>query len=242
MRLLLCLLILVLSSASPGYGADEALQVVRDARQVLQEMLAANKGCAPATLLEQSEAVAIFPAVLKAGLIVGGRYGRGVLLMRGEGFSWKDPLLLELVGGSLGWQAGAASVDLILLFGSADRATRMLDGKLTLNADVGLTAGPVGSEFKLLDQQAIKERIFVYSRTKGVFAGISIEGASLSFDSEANRSYYHLAAVTPQQILAGDLGQRPIAGRRLQVELADYLRRKSACPVPQPKPVAPSPP
>jgi len=231
MRLLLCLLLLFW--AAPAYPATDPVQVVRDARQVLNEMLAVQDGCAPAVLIGQAEAVAIFPAVVKAGLIVGGRYGQGVLLLHDQGPEWKDPLLLELVGGSLGAQAGAASVDLILVFGSGDLVTRMLNGKIALNADVGMTAGPLGDNFRQLDAEALRDRIFVYTRTKGVFAGVSIEGASLSVDQQSNSAYYGVDGISSGKILAGDLAERPLAGQRLQKELSDYLKRNLGCPIPQ---------
>jgi lipid-binding SYLF domain-containing protein len=145
----------------------------------------------PPSLFKDAQGVAIFPGVIKAGFIVGGRFGRGVFLVREMGDSWSPPKFVTITGGSLGWQVGAQSTDLVLLFKTRPSVERILKGKakLTLGADLAVAAGPVGRQAEAATDAQLRAEIYSYSRTRGLFAGLALEGAALVVDSTATDEY-----------------------------------------------------
>jgi lipid-binding SYLF domain-containing protein len=148
------------------------------------------KGIPPA-LFKDAQGVAIFPGVIKAGFLIGGRFGRGVFMVREMGNSWGPPLFVTITGGSLGLQAGAQSTDLVLLFKSRASVDRILKGKakVTLGADLAVAAGPVGRQAEAATDAQLRAEIYSYSRTRGLFAGLALEGAALNVDSAATEAY-----------------------------------------------------
>jgi lipid-binding SYLF domain-containing protein len=148
------------------------------------------KGIPPA-LFKDAQGVAIFPGVLKAGFLVGGRFGRGILLVREKDDSWGPPTFLKIRGGSVGFQVGAQSTDLILLFKTKESVERILKGKgkLTLGADLAVAAGPVGRQAEAATDAQLRAEIYSYSRSRGLFAGLALEGAGLLADPAATEDY-----------------------------------------------------
>lgn len=144
MRATLFCILLLLSSSAPVRAADDSVQTVRDARTVLLEIGKIPEQGIPSSLLHRAHALAVIPHMFKAGFFVGGRYGRGLLLVRQPGGDWSSPVFIELVGGSLGWQIGAQESDLVLVFKTAKSVAGIFAGKVTLGADAGVAAGPVG--------------------------------------------------------------------------------------------------
>ncbi len=144
-----------------------------------------------ASLFKDAQGVAIFPGVFKAGFVVGGRFGRGVFLVREMGDSWSPPKFLTLTGGSFGLQAGAQSTDVVLLFKTRASVDRILKGKakVTLGADLAVAAGPVGRQAEAATDAQLRAEIYSYSRSRGLFAGLALEGAALSVDSTATDEY-----------------------------------------------------
>ena len=165
---------------------------VASAAEVLQALSAVPFQGIPRTLLQDAQGIAIIPDVLKAGFVIGGRRGHGVVLVRGPGGVWSNPVFLTLTGGGIGWQIGIQSTDLVLVFKTRPGLDRILQGKgkLTLGADVAVAAGPVGRQVEAGTDGRLQAEIYSYSRSRGLFAGVSVEGAGLRVDTDANDSFY----------------------------------------------------
>ena len=169
--------------------AQEA-EIIRDSINVLDRFMAIPEEEIPPKILSECEAIAIFPHTIKAGFIIGGRYGKGVLLLKNDEGVWSNPIFLKLIGGNIGWQIGAESVDLILVFKSYEKAKDILDGKFTLGADAAVAAGPLGRDAEASTDIKLKSEIYSYSKSKGLFIGISLDGTMLKVDNEAMRRFY----------------------------------------------------
>lgn len=169
--------------------AQEA-EIIRDSINVLDRFMAIPEEEIPPKILSECEAIAIFPHTIKAGFIIGGRYGKGVLLLKNDEGVWSNPIFLKLIGGNIGWQIGAESVDLVLVFKSYEKAKDILDGKFTLGADAAVAAGPVGRDAEASTDIKLKSEIYSYSKSKGLFIGISLDGTMLKVDNEAMRRFY----------------------------------------------------
>jgi lipid-binding SYLF domain-containing protein len=205
-------------------------EIVLTASDVLRELSKVPDHGIPNKLLREASAVAIFPGVIKAGFVIGGRHGRGVIAIRHEDGSWSNPLLISITGGSIGFQAGAESTDLVLIFRSHRGIDAFLSGrgKLKLGADVSIAAGPVGRESGAATDGRLKSEIFSYSRSRGLFAGASLSGSSLKPDFIANEIYYASEELTPKEILT----RTDIPVRESTQKLKDTLTELS--PPPQP--------
>jgi len=153
----------------------------------------------PSWLLARAEGIAIIPNVVKAGIIVGGRGGKGILVIRDSQGNWTNPVFLSLGGGSFGFQAGIETSDLILLFMNRHSVDGATGGKMTLGLDASIAAGPVGRLASAATDFGLSE-IYSYSRTKGLFGGISIDGSVLAVDSRANESFYDRPGVIGSEI------------------------------------------
>lgn len=184
--------LVVLMTTGPLRAASKEGEIL-DASYEVMEALAdiPLKGIPPA-LMRDAQGVAVFPGVIKAGFVIGGRYGRGVCLLREQGDSWSKPVFLTITGGGIGWQIGVQSTDLVLIFKTKNSVERILKGKnkVTLGADLGIAAGPVGRQAEAGTDAALKAEIYSYSRSRGLFAGLSLEGAALQYDAGATGSYY----------------------------------------------------
>ncbi len=203
-RLLIAYLLLLLLPAlgSPATAQNDETEKLRTSESVFAEMLDMRETGIPPNLLEDARAVAIIPGVVKAGFIVGGRRGRGVLLIRRDDASWSAPAFLTLTGGSFGLQAGVSSTDVILVFRNDGSVQSLVDGKVTLGGNVSVAAGPVGRNAEATTDARLKAEIYSYSRSRGAFAGVALEGASLNF-SESNNEAMYGADATPNSILYG---------------------------------------
>ncbi|HVK15333.1 MAG TPA: lipid-binding SYLF domain-containing protein [Fimbriiglobus sp.] len=166
------------------------LETLRSSAEVLDEFRDLYLKRIPPALLTEAEAVAVIPRVVKAGLLIGGRHGHGLVLHRTPGGGWSDPTFIRLTGASIGFQAGVESADVVLVFRSKKDVDRLLDGrrKLTLGADAAVAAGPLGREAGAGTDARLRAEIYSYSRSRGLFAGVSLAGAVLASDAEANQS------------------------------------------------------
>jgi lipid-binding SYLF domain-containing protein len=189
MTLLACGLLATCCGTS-AQAAMDAEGTVRDAAQVLYEITAIPARRIPTTLLRSAEAVAIVPGVVKIGFIAGIRRGRGVIIMKdGEG-EWTLPQFITLTGGSVGWQAGAQVTDVVLVFRTRRSAEGLLSGKLTLGADAAVAAGPVGREAEAATDLPLRSEILSYSRSRGLFLGVSLDGSVIEPDPTSHLMYY----------------------------------------------------
>lgn len=190
---------------------------VSTAANVLDEIMSVSARAIPVSLLANAQALVIIPDLLKGGFIVGVRHGHGVVVVRDEAGAWKPPSFVELTGGSVGWQAGIQATDVILVFKTKKSVEGLLNGKFTIGAGVSAAAGPVGREASAATDARLKAEILSYSRSRGLFAGVALDGSSIQIDSNANALYYQLAggnAAQPRQI--------PASAERLLQTIARY--------------------
>ena len=178
----LSLFTLSAASAAPPPPA----QTLADATTVLDELAAIPLKGIPPALLADAHGVAIIPRVIKAGFVVAGRGGHGLVLTKDKGGKWGEPTFINFGGGSVGFQAGVSATDVVLVFRDRKSLDRLLDGKrkLTLGGDVAVAAGPVGRKFEAATDAKLQAEIVSYSRSKGLFAGVSLEGSVLTNDRD----------------------------------------------------------
>lgn len=184
----------VASAASPD-------ETIASAKLCLNEALANPAKSIPAKMLSEAYAVAIIPDVIKIGFIGGVRRGHGVVLVRDKDGEWGLPQFITLTGGSIGWQAGAQSSDIVLVFRSERSVQNLLKGKFTLGADAGVAAGPVGRRVEAATDLQLKAEILSYARSRGLFAGVSLDGSAIEIDGFAHQTFYGSAMnELPRQI------------------------------------------
>jgi len=158
------------------------------------------------------------------GFIVGGEYGKGVLLLRNENGSWSNPIFITLSGGSIGWQLGAQSADFVLVFKTERSVDSILSDKLTLGVDVAAAAGPLGRRAQASTDMQLKAEIYSYSRSRGFFAGLSLDGALIQIDDEANAAFYDVDYISPRDIQARKDLKLPAEAVRLKQTVSDNTR------------------
>ena len=162
----------------------------------------------PPALLSRAEALVVIPGMIKVGFIVAGRHGSGVMAVRTED-GWSAPVFVKLSGGGVGWQAGIQASDLVLVFTNRQGVDNITSGKLTLGADASVAAGPLGRHTAAATDGRFNAEVYTYSRARGLFAGVSLEGASLRIDRKANAAYYVQPAITADDIIAGAVPMLP---------------------------------
>lgn len=202
--LLFSVFLLLPLSAFAGQKEDDR---ANDASRVLSEILRIPEDAVPSKLLNEAQAIAVIPNVVKAGFVVGGRRGKGLIAVRGADGSWSNPSFIVMTGGSIGFQAGVQSADIILVFRSSRGVDSIVNGKFTLGGDASVAAGPVGRSAQASTDEQLKAEIYSYSRARGLFAGISLDGAAIQIDKKANAAVYGNQA-TSRMVLEGR-GEKP---------------------------------
>jgi lipid-binding SYLF domain-containing protein len=195
----------------PVVGGAEESQTVVNARQSLDQFFANPGESLPATMLQRAEGVAIFPNMIKGGFILGVNYGRGVLHVRNPDRTWSAPVMVTMGGGSVGFQVGVQSADILLVFATPRSLNGVLQGqKVTLGADASVAAGPVGVQANAGTDARLGAEIYSYARSRGLFMGVSLGGADLSVDNNANAVLYGRFGITPADVFQNrGLGIRP---------------------------------
>lgn len=173
----------------PARGQDKQDDKLKASTEVLTTF-GEMKEKIPARLFAITEGIVIIPKLINAGLGVGGKRGKGVAMVKQEDGSWSDPVFVSLTGGSVGFQAGVQSVDLVLIVKSRETLTNIKKNSFNLGGDVSVTAGPLGRNSTASTDGKFDAEIYSYSKTKGLFAGISLSGSVLDIDDKANRSFY----------------------------------------------------
>ncbi len=199
-----------------------------DAVRVLSEIQQIPEQGIPDKLLDEGRAVVVIPDTLKVGLLVGGRRGHGLMSVKNADGSWSQPVFIKLTGGSIGFQAGVQSSDVVMVFRNDRNLENIVNGKITLGADAGVAAGPVGRNASASTDGQLKAEIWSWSRARGLFAGVALDGAVLQIDDDANVAVYGSAA-TPRAIFESRAG-RPsdaVVGFRDQLEEATATARAS---------------
>ncbi|MEN1956824.1 lipid-binding SYLF domain-containing protein [Luteimonas changyuni] len=216
----LCLA-LVAAPASAGPEEDaRALNAVR----VLTDIQAIPESAIPEKLFDEGHAIVVVPDTLKVGLVIGGRRGHGLMSVKNPDGTWSNPSFVKLTGGSIGFQAGVQSADVVLVFRSQRGLESIVNGKFTLGADAGVAAGPVGRNASTATDGELKAEIWSWSRARGLFAGVALDGAVLSIDDEANEATYG-RDTTPRMIFEGRATGQPSAA---VVDFRDSLEEATA--------------
>ncbi len=195
----LCLEMLSLTGVVRGQTREE--ETMEAGTRVLREIMAVPLKAIPASLLSDSDGVAVVPGMIKGGLIVGVEHGRGVVVVRDKNGAWQSPNFITITGGGIGWQAGLQSTDLVLVFRSRAGVEGLMRGKFTVGADASVAAGPVGRQVSAGTDGQLKAEIYSYSRSRGLFAGVALDGAALQINNRANAAFYRPSQKYPQSAL-----------------------------------------
>lgn len=200
---ILCLItILALSvSVRAGSNRDDDIRRIQDSALIFQEILNAPDRGLPQDLLESAECIAIIPGELKFAFLFGGNYGKGLVTCR-TAKSWSSPLFLSVGGGSVGFQIGGSATDYLLVFRGRRGLMKLLGNKFKIGGDVAAAAGPVGRTAAAGTDIAMHAEILTYSRSRGIFAGVSLSGAVVQADESANRAFYG-GSVNRQDVVDG---------------------------------------
>lgn len=205
-RVAVCLLAGVFSVAAvAGERQDTRLTT---ATRVLNELMQMPEQNIPTWLLERAHAVAVIPAVIKVGLGVGGRRGKGVLVVRKDDGDWSNPIFVNLTGGSFGFQVGVQSTDVVLVFTSAKSIEGIVGGKVTLGADASVAAGPVGRQSSAATDVGLSA-VYSYSRASGLFAGVALDGSAMTIDDASNEAFYSRPGILASEIIRADAPPAP---------------------------------
>jgi len=203
--LFIAILTFMLSGAAIPACADESKRV-SESSAVIKELMAMPEMKVPPALFKDAAGIAVIPGVLKGSLMVGGRFGTGVMVVREKSGEWSAPVFVSLGGGSLGLQIGAESTDFILVFKTRRSVDGLTKGKFTVGVDASVAAGPVGRTVEADTDALMKAEIVSYSRSRGLFAGASMEGAVLHIDAEANAAFYKQKGIKADEIFSGKVG------------------------------------
>jgi len=191
--------------------------------EVFKDIIKIPERGVPPALLSDAYGIAIIPSTVKVGFVLGGKYGTGILMVHEKGGGWSDPAFISLYSGSFGWQIGAEATDLILIFKSKRSIEGIKKGKFTVGADASVAAGPVGRSASAATDIQMKAEIFSYSRSRGIFAGIALEGAAIQIDDDADSLYYSKKDVRADDIFSGRIGTASESVRKLKALLNDYV-------------------
>jgi lipid-binding SYLF domain-containing protein len=182
--------------AAQSSPSDEA-QRISESTTVFNEIMGAPDKAIPNTVLSKAEGMAIFPGTIKGGFVIGAQHGRGIISARVENSrAWSAPAFMTLTGGSIGAQIGAQAVDVVLVIMSRRGLTNLVSNEFKIGADAGVAAGPVGREATASTDVSMRAEILSYSRARGLFAGISLNGSSIRGDDDANQRFYGKPAKT----------------------------------------------
>ncbi|MDP9014876.1 MAG: lipid-binding SYLF domain-containing protein [Pseudomonadota bacterium] len=239
-KLISTMLFFAVLGAAPAFvaparaGAREEGRLLT-ATEVLEEVEAMPDQRLPDTLLSRAYGIAVIPDVTKVAFIFGGRHGNGVLVVRDKLNSpWSNPVLISLTGGSWGFQAGAQSSDIILVFTTKAGIEGIAGGKITLGADASVATGPVGRQGSAATDASFNAEIYSYARTRGLFGGIALDGSVIAIDRSANASLYGKSGVTASEIISGQAPAAPATAQRFLERLAQATRTSvRTSPAPQ---------
>lgn len=216
---------LILATGSLLHAASDAPKRLDDSADMLTEIMSAPDKGIPQDLLEKAQCVILVPGLKKGAFIIGGKYGKGFMLCRKSGgVGWSAPAAIRVEGGSFGFQIGGAETDVVMLVNSETGAKKLMASKFTLGADASVAAGPVGRTSSAETDAQLHAEILTWSRTRGVFAGIALQGATLRPDEDWNKELYG-SALTNQEIVMGTTPAPPPAAKLLAT-LDKYSSRK----------------
>jgi lipid-binding SYLF domain-containing protein len=212
------LLMFVFSAIVTANRSDEVKRLTR-ATDVFQEIMKTPDKGIPEDLLDKAECVAIIPGLKKGGLGLGGKYGKGLIMCRKPDRNWTAPSFITIEGGSVGFQIGFTQIDVVMLFMNKSGVDKLIGDKFTIGADASAAAGPVGRQTAAQTNIRLDAQILTYSRAKGLFAGVSLDGATLRYDKDDNRDFYG-KDIDPRAILLDGSVEMPAEARSLASALS----------------------
>lgn len=177
-------------AASPALAQTRESVTVSNASSVLDQVMQTPGKEIPHSLLAKAEGVVIIPNMIKGGFVIGARHGHGVALIRNAQGGWDAPRFLQMTGGSVGFQVGVQSTDIVLVFMTKKSVQGLLTGKFTIGADAAAAAGPVGRQLAVATDERLGAEIYSYARSRGLFAGVSLDGSAIRLDPNAETSFY----------------------------------------------------
>lgn len=186
---------------------SDQIDRVRDAAIVLDEIMAASDVAIPTSILKRAEAIVVIPSAKKVGFGIGGQYGRGIISARDTSGNWSLPAFLRLDGGSIGFQWGGTSTDIVLVVMNRRGLDNFLSNQFEVGAEAGATAGPVGRDASASTDVLMRAQMLSYSRSRGLFAGISLKGASIRQDEDSNEKFYGSKLRTRDVVIDGKAGK-----------------------------------
>ncbi|MGP0073592.1 MAG: lipid-binding SYLF domain-containing protein [Bryobacteraceae bacterium] len=216
---------LLLATSTLLHAAGDAAKRLDDSAEMLTEIMSAPDKGIPQDLLSKAQCVVLVPGLKKGAFIVGAKYGKGFMLCRkSSGVGWSAPAAIRVEGGSVGFQIGGSETDVVMLVNSASGAKKLMQSKFTLGADASVAGGPVGRTSTAETDAQLHAEILTYSRSRGAFAGISLDGATLRPDDDWNTELYG-KPMTNQEIVMGNTPS-PAAAAKLDSVLDKYSSRK----------------
>ena len=230
--------------SGPAFAGQSEDDRARNAERVLSEIQKIPEQSIPDRLLDEARAVIVIPDTIKAGLVIGGRHGRGVMSVKTANGTWSSPVFVSLTGASIGFQVGVQSSDVVLVIRNDRSLDNIVNGKFTLGADAAVAAGPVGRNAAAATDGQLKAEIWSWSRARGLFAGIALDGAVLQIDDGANASVYG-PGTTPRAVFESRWQRAPsaavVAFRDALEEATHSARLSRSGPAPAIAPVTVTP-
>jgi lipid-binding SYLF domain-containing protein len=250
MRIRNCLIPLLAGLALAGTAATVQAKAREEGRlltasEVLEELRATRDQVIPDRLLERAYGILVIPDLTKVAFFAGGRRGHGVMVVRDRQGRFTDPVFVTMTGGSFGWQWGVQSADIVLVFTTPKGVEGINGGKVTLGADASVAAGPVGRQAEAATDASFKAEVYSYSRSRGVFAGLALDGTVISIDDQANADFYGKPGVAAGDIIAGTVTSDDPSAQRFLSAVATSTgspQRSASAAAPGPTPAAASPP
>jgi len=189
--------------ADPTDKVKESIKILDDIKSMDEDKTL------PTSMIEKSEGIVILPEIVKAGFVIGGKHGKGIALIKEADGQWSNPLFVKMTGGSIGWQIGVQKIELILVFRDRDTVRSIANGEFEIGADASATAGPVGRSASASTNAKLEAEIYSYSKSKGLFAGISLDGSTLKMDEKRNDDFYSMDNVSASQIFGNQVSGHP---------------------------------
>ena len=211
------------TEAQEGPNSEESSRI-REATTVLNEVMTTSDTAIPASIASKAEGIAIFPGTLKAGFIFGGMRGRGILSARTEG-GWSPPTFMTLTGGSVGLQIGGQASDLVLIIMNRRGLEQFVRNQFKFGADASVAAGPVGRDAQATTDLQLRAEILSYSRARGLFAGVTVNGSTVRADLDANQRFYGKRLTGPQLVLDNPAIETPTPVPEWIQTLSQHIKR-----------------
>jgi lipid-binding SYLF domain-containing protein len=207
-RTLHCAAVLIALAAAAAAAQSPAERQLAEAGELIRAFTADGPDSIPTELIERARGIAVVPKVFRGGFILGARRGRGVVSVRMDDGSWSNPAFVTLTGGSIGWQIGAESTDIVLIFANDNAVKNIATGKFTLGGEATAVAGPLRKQAS--SSMTFRAEIYGYVRSRGLYAGAAFQGARLDIDAELGNEFYRLRTAEPFSPLSADT---PLAAR-----------------------------